>query len=159
MNPPPDPSDRAARLERFIQQAVRDLPPRSAPAALEERVLAELARRAALPWWRKSFVHWPVSARAIFLLGCVALVKGVMSGSIWVMAGFETADLPAMFAARFTWMENTVVVVQALASCVDIVARNIPSLWLYGAVAFVAAVYATVFGLGAAAYRAIQAFR
>ena len=159
MTPPPDPSDRDARLERFVRQAVRDLPARPAPSRLEDRVLAELARRAALPWWRKSFAHWPVAARAVFLLVCVALAKGILTGSVWVMAGFDAGEWRAAFAAQFAGLENAVVILQALASCVDIITRNIPSLWVYGAVACVAAVYATVFGLGAAAYRAIQASR
>ena len=42
--------------------------------ALESRVLGELARRAAQPWWRRNFGHWPTLARAGFVTACLALV-------------------------------------------------------------------------------------
>ena len=45
----PSPENHQEKLERAIHQTLRALPPRRAPRSLEDRVFAELARRAALP--------------------------------------------------------------------------------------------------------------
>lgn len=156
MNPPPDDS-REARLERALHRTLRDLPARRAPRTLEERVRAEIARRAALPWWRRSFAHWPLPARAVFLVGCAGVVKLALMASVWVMAGFDVAEFRAAFATQLGWMDAVVTVFHAIGSLFDIVGRNIPPLWLYGALAFFAAMYAALFGLGAAAYKALRA--
>lgn len=146
-------------LERAIHRTLRELPPRRAPQALEQRVLAEIARRVALPWWRKSFAHWPLVARAAFLVLCIGTVKMVLMGSVWVMAGFDPAQFREAFAVQFTWMESGLAVVQAIKGFGEIMLRNIPTLWLYGAAAFIATMYVALFGLGAAAYRTLYAQR
>jgi hypothetical protein len=155
----PKPRDPDDRLERFVHQTLRDLPVRRAPSSLEQRVQAEIARRIALPWWRKSFVHWPVAARAVFLLLCIGTVKLALMASVWVMAGFDPAQFREAVATQFTWVENGMAVIQAFTGFFEIIGRNIPSLWLYGALAFIAAMYAAFFGLGAAAYKAMRAAR
>ena len=154
MNPHDD-----QKLERLVQQTLRDLPPRRAPRTLEARVLAELQRRAVLPWWRKSFVHWPLAARAVFLLITVALVKVGFMGAVWVMAGFDVAQYREAFATNFAWMDASFAVLQTFADLGSAVIRRIPMLWLYGGAAFVAALYVAFFGLGAAVYRTLYASR
>lgn len=156
MTPLPDNNE---KLERLVHRTLRDLPARAAPRSLEGRVLAELSRLAALPWWRKSFVHWPVPARAAFLAVSVGIVKLVLMAAVWVMAGFDTAQFRDAFAQPFSWMESGLSLIQAITGFFDIMVRNIPPLWLYGSLAVVAALYATLFGLGAAAYRALHAQR
>ncbi len=156
MNPaPPDPDP----LESIIHRTLRALPDRPAPRSLESRVLAEIARRAALPWWRKSFAHWPLGARAVFLVALAGVVKLVLLGAVWAMAGFDVAQFREAFATQFTWMEAGLTVVRAIADSCEIIGRSIPPLWLYGAVAVVAGTYAALFGLGAAAYKALRSSR
>jgi len=157
MNPLPE--DHEAKLERAIHQTLRALPVRRAPRTLEARVFSELERRAALPWWRQSFAHWPLAARAIFLLGSVAWVKLVLMASVWVMAGFDSTAFAAAFSTPVAWIETTISLARGVADFCSIVFRSIPPLWLYGAAAFVAALYAALFGLGAAAYRTLYVSR
>ena len=156
MTPPPNPHE---KLERALHEALRDLPARPAPRSLEQRVLAEIARRAALPWWRQSFIHWPMAARAVFLVACIGIVKLALMGSVWVMAGFDPAQFREAFTTQLTWLENGLAVVHAVTGSFEIIFRNIPPLWLYGGLAFLAAMYATLFGLGAAAYKTLYAQR
>lgn len=156
MTPRPDPEQ---ELERAIHRTLRELPPRRAPATLEQRVLFELQRRAALPWWRKSFAHWPLSARAGFVVLCAGMVKLALMLSVWVMSGFDAAEFRAAFAQPYAWMESVLAVVNAVTSFVEIMLRNIPALWLYGGLAFIAGMYATLFGLGAAAYKVLRTSR
>ena len=156
MTPSPD---NQQNLERLIHRTLRELPPRRAPHSLEERVFAELTRRAALPWWRRSFAHWPVPARAVFLVLLAGVVKGVLVASVWMMAGFDPAQFREAFATQLIWMENGLAVVHAITGFVEIMFRNIPPLWLYGGLAFIASMYVAFFGLGAAAYKALYVQR
>jgi hypothetical protein len=153
MNPSHDPN---SNLERLIHRTLRELPARPAPRSLEQRVLAEIARRVALPWWRKSFAHWPVPARALFIVLVAGVVKVVLMGAVWVMAGFDVAQFRDAFATQFTWMESGFAVVRAIVDFFEIMVRNIPPLWLYAGVAFIGTLYAALFGLGAAAYKALH---
>lgn len=157
MNPssPHDPE----KLERAIHATLRALPPRRAPRTLEARVLAELERRAALPWWRQSFAHWPLAARALFLLASVALVKLTLMAAVWVMAGFDSGAFVAAFSTPVSWAQTGVALVRGIADFFVIIFRSIPPVWLYGTVAFVAAMYAALVGLGAAAYRTLYVSR
>lgn len=157
MNPLPENHDE--KIEGAIHQALRALPARRAPRNLEARVFAELERRAALPWWRQSFAHWPLAARAIFLIGSVALVKLVLMASAWVMAGFDLTAFTAASPPSVAWIEITISLARGVAEFCSVVYRSIPPLWLYGAAAFVAALYAALFGLGAAAYRTLYVSR
>ncbi|MBL9211948.1 MAG: hypothetical protein JNL92_15930 [Opitutaceae bacterium] len=148
MTPSPDHDD---KLEQFVQRAVRDLPPRRAPRSLEARVRAEIERRAGRPWWARSFAHWPAAARAGFVLLSLAFVGLFVVSGMWITPG-----LGGWLPAAAGWIESGLTVLRALGSCLDIVERNIPPLWRYGGLAVVAALYFTLFGLGAAAYRVLQ---
>ncbi len=153
---PPDPQD---NLERIVHQALRELPGRTAPRTLESRVLAELQRRAALPWWRKSFANWPVAARALFIVVSAGLVKLALVLGVWVMAGFDHAQFTAAFATPVAWMETGLSLARVVSEFFQVVERNIPPLWLYGGLAFLGMMYAALFGLGAAAYRTLYVSR
>lgn len=147
------------KLERVMHETLRDLPARRAPSTLEQRVMAELGRRATLPWWRQSFSHWPVIARGAFLLISAGLVKVAWSATVWALSGFDAAQLYQAFAAQIGWIENARAVANAIVGFFEIILRNIPALWLYGTIAVAGALYAAFFGLGAAAYRSLYAHR
>src|ERR1051326_9059988 len=147
------------KLERMIHQTVRSLPSRRAPRTLEARVMAELERRAALPWWKKSFVHWPSAVRALFVIASAGFVKVALMAVIWVMAGFDPAQFREVFAPQYAWVDASLTIARVMGDLVDTVFRSIPSLWLYGTVAVISALYFTLFGLGTAAYRALYVHR
>lgn len=156
MNPSHDPQD---KLERALHETLRQLPARRAPASLEERVLAAIERKVALPWWRKSFAHWPLAARALFVVASIGLVRLAFVASVWAMSGFNTANFRHTVAERFAWVDATAAVLNAIGGSVEVVLRSLPPLWLYGGLAFFAALYVTLFGLGAAAFKAYHAHR
>src|SRR5579863_927454 len=132
-------------LERTVHGALSDLPLRSAPASLEVRVLEELARHAALPWWRRGFLQWPRTVRALFVSVCAAL------GGLTVFAG-----------ARMAWpvrpgraVERAFAVASAAGDVLSALAHSIPLGWIYEVLVFAAVLYALLFALGAAAYRSL----
>ncbi len=91
-----EPSEADREHERLIERALRGLPMRRAPLTLESRVLGELQRRAALPWWRHSFAQWPPAARGTFVLLCAALAGLVFRGGLWAIAGLESLHASGM---------------------------------------------------------------
>ncbi len=145
------------KLERLVQQAVRNLPARRAPSTLESRVRTEIARRAALPWWRKSFTYWPNPARAAFAVVCAALIKVVFVTAGWFAAGFDPAPLKAAFGPELHWAEIAIGCGQTVLAASSALLSSVPTLWIYGAGALIAALYIALFGLGAAAYRTLYA--
>lgn len=144
--------DPNARLEQLIDRALRAQPLLRAPADLQARVLAEIGRRAALPWWRKSFAYWPTPARIAFFIASVGFVKAGLMAAMWAMGPVESVALPTHLPTQLTWMS-------AVTTSVALVVHSIPPLWLYGGAALFAAMYAMLFGISAAAYRTLYASR
>jgi hypothetical protein len=143
-------------LERLVIRAVRGLPMRSAPTSLESRVQAELARRASLPWWRKSYVEWPIAARALFAVGALGIVKLVLMGAMWAQAGIDISKFKARLAPELHAFEVAGALLHTAVDLVDGMLASIPALWLYGGAATLTALYLTLFGLGAATYRTLS---
>jgi hypothetical protein len=155
----PSPENHEQKLERLIGKTLRDLPPRRAPVALEDRVLAELERRAALPWWRKSYAHWPLAARAAFLVASIGIIRVVILAIAWAQAGFESAALTSAFAPLVNRISSCVDLADSIAEFSRAVLQSISPVWLYGGLGALALMYLTLFGVGAFAYRTLYSRR
>jgi hypothetical protein len=59
-------------FEGQLNRALKELPALPAPRTLLPRVLAEIERRAALPWYRRGWQSWPTPLRATALALLVA---------------------------------------------------------------------------------------
>lgn len=140
-------------LEQTLHRELKALPLRKAPASLEARVLAEIERRAAVAWYHKSWSYWPVSVRVAFLLLGTAFA-GVAVAAFWMFSqGATVAHVTQEVAAGFGWLTRLAGAATWTAHFIRDLAGGIPPLWLYGGLAFLAAMYATFVGLGTAAYR------
>jgi hypothetical protein len=146
------PHETPEQLEHAIDQLARELPLRRAPQSLSVGVLAAIERRAAQPWWRKDFLHWPVAARLFFLLcACVPAVLACLAAGRFD-GELNAASARVAAAAPFT-------TVHALGTAVRLVANVFSSEWLLGGALAITAVYGFVFGLSAAGYRVLYARR
>jgi hypothetical protein len=139
-------------IEPRLHQALRGLPARRAPSSLEQRVLAAIAERQARPWWHQSYTCWPTPVRVAFFVFSAALAAVVAGAAATILPGFGvTAGQPV--EATLGWFAQ----VRATgATLVDVGGRLLPRVslsWIYLGLAVVAALYAALFGLGAAAYR------
>src|SRR5437764_13255978 len=65
------------KLELQIDRQLKGLPELDAPAGLVPRVMAALAARAALPWYRQSWSQWPVAMRWSSFAALLALFGGL----------------------------------------------------------------------------------
>lgn len=138
------------KLTRDIDRVLRSLPDRDAPAAIEARVFAEIARRAALPWWRQPFARWPFAARAVFLVASAAIAAAMIVTIARLLhivpeqlSTLQTNSL--LMTARGYWN-------MAAGYCAYHLADVPAYVWTIAATAVVAC-YAALFGFGAAAYR------
>jgi hypothetical protein len=147
------------KLEAAIHRMLRSVPDRKAPAGFEARVLAELGRRASLPWWRRSFAHWPQAVRVAFFVGSALAAAVVVSGII-VLANTSGAQaLAGGVEARFSWLLLAREVAGSAYDRIRGLVAAIPSLWLYGAAGTIAVCYAALGAIGAATYRALSSAR
>ena len=143
------------RLERFVDGIARAQQPRRAPAALESRVLSEIAaRQPAAAWWRRSFNHWPLAARAAFVIASLGFVKLALSAFVTVSSMVRGRDV-----VDTTVLHRSAEAVSTTFSVGELVLHAIPPIWLYGAAAFCFGVYLLLFGLGTVAYRTLYVQR
>ena len=143
--------DSEQKLERAFTEALKGLPLRRAPSTLEARVAGELERRAALPWWRVSFTHWPAAPRVAFVIVCIALVAATFLGGVFAFVGDRSFNEAA--ALVLSWVQPFLAVMSSAGGVATLLVRVIPPLWLYGGMALGIMLYLALFGLGAAAYR------
>lgn len=153
MNTPVNPNEhREQRLERLIDKALRDQPSQRAPAGFEANVMAEIARRQAAPWWQRSFADWPVAARLLFLITSVGFaILGLRATSL-VVTPLDPAARSAALFADVAWIPS-------LFGTIGSLLHDLPSVWIYGGLTVIAALYLTLFGVSAAAYRTLYAPR
>jgi hypothetical protein len=145
--------DSEQQLERALNQAFSGLGWRRAPGTLEARVVQELERRAALPWWRVSFAHWPVVPRVAFVMVCAALVAATILGGVFAFLGDRSLNEVAGLV--LSWANPFLAVMSSAGGIAALLVRIIPPLWLYGGLALGIMLYVALFGLGAAAYRTL----
>jgi hypothetical protein len=156
MNPMPEnPRD---PLEARVHRTLRAQPLRRAPRSLEARVFAALARQAVLPWWHKSYAYWPAPMRAAFFVLSAIAAAALVAGLYFLSRG-ASEQLASEVAGRFAWFNFAQETFAVISSRALSVWRAIPPLWLYGGVAALATAYATLLGVGAAAYRVFFAPR
>jgi hypothetical protein len=151
------PNEGPEPLASLVGHLARSQPLRRAPASLEQRVLAQLAlQQANVPWWRKGFAHWPLAARAAFLIASYGFVRltftGVMSLISFVSSREATGE-------TMTLVHSGTELMSAAASTGSALMHAIPANWLYGAIVVGFALYAVLFGIGTVAYRTLYVER
>ena len=150
MRSPRETPDKVAQL---LDRAGRAMPLRRAPPSLESKVLGELERRAALPWWRRSFEKWPTAARSAFLLVCGILAVLALSGSLWTV--MNLGHPRGLSALPPLWARHAFLLVRIAGDFTATLVHLIPPDWIYRALAASALLYAALFGLFIAAYRTL----
>jgi hypothetical protein len=145
---PPESQNHADLLHR----ALRDLPDITAPRSLEERVLAGIAARAALPWWRQSAAAWPQPARIALVATCLAAAAGLTQ---LMTTGIRDGAAAARGAeAWLAPVSDSWAALHIAANALSGTVALVPPVWLFG-LAATAALSAALLGGGIAAYRAL----
>lgn len=152
-----------ATLERLVDHALRGLPGRVAPRDLTARVQAELARRAALSWWRRGYDEWPALARGTFVALCAGLVCLSVLAGVWLsspgraLARPPIGTAPLLFGhSPLAWTGPLSALWGAAQVLGSSLAGAVPSTWLDAGAAFALVAYAVLFGSAAMAYRVVR---
>ena len=155
MNSMNKPSSDQHDLERFIGTVLRRQPLRRAPASLEARVVQRLALQAARPWWLQGFSRWPWSARVLFLPLGIGFVQLSVLATARLVSFWQTMQQTAPASTARSGLELIANLGQALQTLGNMVARDIPAVWIYGGAGLGLFLYAALFGLGAAMFRTL----
>ena len=147
--------DPQGTLERQLHEVLRSLPSRAAPEHLSAHVFEQLAQRAAAPWWRRSFWHWPWLMRSLFLAACLVLICASVMGAAGVPAHVPAIPGPLATAHLhlLAWVSHIAAGINAALALLSALVRALPSAWLEALAVIAGAAYVLLFGLGAAAYR------
>ena len=153
-------SEDQARLERLIAAGLAEQPKIKAPVTLQSRVLAELSRRAALPWWHRSFRQWPMTMRIAFLLTAVGVVRVALSVTAWSDASHAAKQIAAPVTGGLSWLQSAAALYSTFGSLThdlgETVLHRIPGLWLYAGMGALVAMYAVLAGIGVTVYRTLD---
>lgn len=145
------------RLELLVDRLCRQQPLRRAPADLHERVMRQVQLRKVLPWWRQSFMNWPLMLQVAFVATALVTAKLALSVSDWVSSFWVASASAATQSSSLVRDANTLFVVGNKVSAH--VASAVPMSWFYVAIAVTAAIYLVLFGIGFTTYRTLYATR
>jgi hypothetical protein len=123
---------------------------------MEARILAELSRRAALPWWRKSYAYWPAAIRASFFVGSAVAAALLVVGLITLGRSVGAQNLAGGVSQPFAWLGTARDVIASMNTSIRSLIGSIPPVWLYGTVGTIIFCYAALAAISAAAYRALS---
>lgn len=149
-------TERQDPFEAMIARVLREQPPREAPESLEANVLREITRRAALPWWRRSFASWPQVARVSLLLALLGVVKIALEVLVWVTTSLRGSQVVAAVERPVDWIHTLSSIARSLGTAGEALVSAIPSQWLYAVLLLGFAMYVALFGAGAAVYRTLN---
>lgn len=141
---------RQDEIERQVTRALQGQPPRRAPSTLERRVLARIESGAAALGWRRGFAHWPVAARVAFIAASVGVVKLALLLAAWLATPLASPAVTVQLPSQVAWLQTLLVAIGSIV-------HTVPSLWVHAGIAFLAIMYAALFGIGASAYRMVRA--
>jgi hypothetical protein len=119
-------------------------------------VMREIERRAALPWWRKSFADWPQLARVGFLLALLGVVKVALEALVWVTMSLRESQVATAVERPVDWLHILASIAKSLGTAGHVLVSAIPSQWLYAGLLLGFAMYVALFGVGAAVYRTLN---
>jgi hypothetical protein len=149
-----------ARLERLIGLGLRSQPPLRAPAALQSRVFAEIARREALRWYHRSFRHWPMLMQISFVFTALATVVLGRSVILWSHPVHAASELAAPVSDSFSFLQSLGSAWSAMSSMLGAIANallhRVPGFWLVVGIGVAFAMYALLAGIGVAVYRTLD---
>jgi hypothetical protein len=153
-------NEEQARLERIIASGLAAQPTLTAPPTLRSRVWSELERRAALPWWHRSFGHWPMTMQAALVLAALAVVRFALNVTVWADATHAATQIAAPVSGRLSGLHALGSAYTSLAALIhglgESVLHRIPALWLYAGIGALITMYVMLAGIGVAVYRTVD---
>lgn len=147
------------QLEQKIHALLREQPARKAPMSLEARVLGEIARRQALPWWHQSYAYWPNAVKLSFLVLATGVAGIAVLFSMQLLGVVSAESVTQVFSPAVGAFNTLRTAASTVIGLVTPSVSDISSTYIYAALALVGGAYAVMLGLGATAYRVLWQHR
>ena len=146
-----------SELEAIFRNETRKMPGWKAPSRLSERVMAAIAKKAQLPWWKQSFWAWPLYVQ-ITAFTMLSIISSFIMYLGWIAPGtlFNTPVWNNMVQLidRFTVLWSSfLIVINALNSTLKTSLQS----WLI--IAFLISFFMCLFCLGAGSLVAHMAWK
>jgi len=140
-------------LEAEVDSLLKSLPELTAPGHLLPQVLARLATRSTLPWYRQPWLAWPVLLRAFALAFLLASFGALCVACFQLTRAAGFANAVNEIAQTFSWVGSLWNVLSALVSAVALTIKHFGT-WFIAGCCFAGALgYAICVGLGTACVR------
>ena len=135
-------------LESLIDRELKSLPPLAAPDSLAPRVLAALAARAALPWYRRAWQTWPRAGQVLSLAAlAVVFVAVATAGGHWIPAGTARPT-----AGLLGGLSLLVSLLATVGEALVLTVKHLHPAWLAAGVLVLSAGWLSCLGLGTAIF-------
>lgn len=148
MNPNPDPE-----FEAQLTRELKALPSLSAPTELTARILSAVTAQAALPWYRRGWLHWPMQWRVVsfaaLALGFIGLCACVAS----IFQSSEAIEWRTKLASVFGLAQTVFETLRVLRDAAINALQLIPPAVLFGGLAAMVLSYLSMLALGSAYLR------
>jgi|ERR1051326_2692480 hypothetical protein len=136
------------QLEVAIDRELKALPQLSAPSSIVFRVMAAIAERARLPWYRQSWQMWPNGLRAAALVLLLAFFGGLCFGTWEIWHGATVAVAMQKLGGMFSSVTALLNAVGVLLSAVLLFVKQLGTGVIVGLLLALAFGYAMCIGLG-----------
>lgn len=141
------------QLEELIHRALKQLPDLSAPETLLHRVMLEVHARARQPWWKRSWLGWPLG---IQLLSLAMLLPSAGLVSYLIGAAWDGVNGTSISARISEWLANYAPIletVKTLSNALLVLARQVGQPLLFFALGSSLLIYFACVGLGTVCLR------
>jgi hypothetical protein len=136
-------------LEKFIDLQLKKLPEREAPENLVTNVLAAIAAREGLPWWKQPFTSWPRNTQALLFAALSLAFAAVVYAASHPAEALSTGAIGQRVSA-FAWIGRAF---ETFGNVTLLVVRALPWQWLVAFLVVCLAMYAACVATGFALYR------
>lgn len=140
-------------LEKFIHAQLQKLPEREAPETLVSNVMAAIAARKKLPWWKQSFSHWPRRNQYLLFTALALVFLASLYGTGRAADSVSVPDVSEQLSS-YAWVWRTA---RSIGESVLLAAGNLSVEWWIGIAAVLASLYAACLAAGFALFKVTSA--
>jgi hypothetical protein len=142
-----------ARLEKLIDDELKQLPPVQAPEALLQRVLSAIDEEQNRPWWQKPWSCWPRAVQMFFMASLVGLAGALVYGLSLAPTGAPAEWASAKLTSAYAGFDTFFSVCSTLVNALLLLIQTTFSSWILVALGVASILYAASVALGIAWFR------
>jgi len=136
-------------LEKFIHAQLQKLPEREAPEILAVNVMAAIAARKNLPWWKQPFTHWPRNIQSVLFVALAAIFGTVLYGTNRAANVVSVPDV-SEHLSTFAWVGT---IFRSVGESLFLAIRSLGLEWFIGFAVIFALLYGVCLVAGFALFK------